>query len=170
MRTSSSSARFRIHFQYVVSCATWLPGLPPGNTQGLPGSRLIPDNTAAAVGVNGTIRAPVLAWRSRRSPALRSTSSQRSVRTSMSRHPVSISRRSAAAPRAGISPLASSARSSRPTRRYSSGVRNRSRLPSLYLDTKRQGLLPNGANPQASASEKGRRRWSTAWPTSTGPS
>ena len=107
--------------------------------------------TAAAVG--GTMRAPVLASRSRSSAAVRSTSSHRRVRISLSRHPVSIKRRSAAAACAGTRPSASRAPSTRPSRRYSCSVRNRSRLRRLYLTTERQGLPPSRDRPQASPRE-----------------
>ena len=98
------------------------------------------------------MRGPVFASRSRSSPALRSTSSHCSVSTSVSRHPVTISSRSAAAARALSALWASSSHSARPTRRYSSSLRNRSRILCRYCFTNRHGLPPGGAIPQSSAS------------------
>ena len=60
-----------------------VPGCLPTMTQGLWGRRAIPASTVSAAGVSGTMRAPVLPSRSRNSPAVRSTSSQRSVRISL---------------------------------------------------------------------------------------
>ena len=153
MRTSPRPARSLTRYQYAERCVRRPPGWPPAITQGLPGTRVIPASTTAAVGVSGTMRAPVLASRNRNSPAVRSTSSHRRVRISLSRHPVSIKRRSAVAACAGIRPSASRARSTRPTRRYSCSVRNRSRLRRLYLTTERQGLPPSRDRPQASPRE-----------------
>ena len=93
------------------------------------------------------MRAPVLASRRRSSPAFRSTSSHRRVRISLSRHPVSISNRSAAAARAGNGPSASRTHSSQPIRLYSSSVRNRSRLPSFVLAHETAGVAASRSQP-----------------------
>ena len=79
------------------------------------------------MGVSGTIREPVLLSRMRSSPALRSTSSQRSVAISLLRHPVSINKRIAATAGGHGLPLASASHKTRPIRRYSSLFKKRSR-------------------------------------------
>ena len=96
MRTSSRPARARRRYHSAVMVGRWAPGCLPTMTQGFVGMRRMPASTASAVGVSGTMRVPVLPSRSRNSPAVRSTSSQRSVRISFNRQPVSMRRRSAA--------------------------------------------------------------------------
>ena len=94
---------------HVVEAGAGAEAVPLGGDGGEMGARLladddpgvvgtprIPASTASAVGVSGTMRVPVLPSRSRNSPAVRSTSSQRSVRISFKRQPVSMRRRSAA--------------------------------------------------------------------------
>ena len=76
-----------------------------------------------------TMRGPALASLSLRSPDVRSTSSHPRFSISPLRHPVRTSSRIAARAGGHIPPSASACLSARPRRRYSSGVRNRSRLP-----------------------------------------
>ena len=87
--------------------------------------------------------------RGRSSRASRCTSSQRSVRISFRRQPVSMSRRSAAAAWGETRPVASSSSSAVPKRWNSASVRKRSRRPTLYFCAARQGLTPSAATPQA---------------------
>ena len=109
--------------------------------------------TSAAAGDRGTVRAPVLPSRSVSSPASRLTSSQRSVRISDLRQPVSISSRIAAMAGGHMERSVSAFRSAAPTPRYCSCVRNRSRGFSRYRLTARQGLRSRGTSSQVSASE-----------------
>ena len=90
--------------------------------------------TSTTAGVSGTMRGPDLESRMRSSPAVRSTSSQRSAAISPWRQPVNISSRIAAAARGqAADPFPSASSSTRPSRRNSSGVRNCSRLRSPVL-------------------------------------
>ena len=77
--------------------------------------------------ITSPIRAPVLVSLNRSSPAVRSTSSQRSVAISLLRHPVSINIRIAATAGGHGEPFASASHNIRPIRRYSSLFKNRSR-------------------------------------------
>ena len=86
-------------------------------THGLPGCRGREVSTCLAVVDSGTARAPVLASRKRISSCSRSTSSHRSVRISLRRQPVNISRRSPAAAVVEILPSLSSPSSTVPSRR-----------------------------------------------------
>ena len=95
MRTSSRPARARMRRQGCCKLVRWAPGFPPTMTQGLSRAQGKAVSTPAAARDGGTIRAPVLLSGNRSSPASRSTLSQRSVWTSPSRQPVSISGRMA---------------------------------------------------------------------------
>ena len=99
-------------------------------------------STRAAAGDSGTMRAPVLESGRRSSPSSRSTCSHLSVTISLRRHPVSISRRNAAAGYTGSVLSASISFRTSPRRRNSSSVRNRSRFFSRYLRTNLHGLPP----------------------------
>ena len=81
-------------------------------------------STSRAAAVTGTMRGPVLVSLNLNSPAVRSTSSQRRFSISLLRHPVSINNLIAATAGGQVVPSASC--KTRPRRRYSSGVRNRS--------------------------------------------
>jgi len=118
-------------------------------------------STLLAAGDSATHRAPVLASRSLSSPASRSTSSHRSVRTSFRRHPVSISSRNAANPLGDTLPSASSSLRTLPRRRNSCSDRNRSQLRFSYFFTNRHGFPPSGTTPHASAMVNSRERVST---------
>ena len=83
--------------------------------------------TVLAPAASGTMRGPRLPSRSRNSPVVRSTSSQRRVRISDLRQPVSTTSRIAAIAEGHIEPSASASLRAAPTFRYSSGVRKRSR-------------------------------------------
>ena len=93
-----------------------VPFFLPGNTHGLPSTRESPASTFAAGGGIGTTRAPVLLSASRISPASKSRSSHRSPRISFRLHPVSTSRRIAAAAWTDASPSAGAASSACPSR------------------------------------------------------
>ena len=93
------------------------------------------------------MRGPVFESRSRSSPASSRTSSQRSVRISLRRQPVSISRRIAAAAWTGMPPPASSSSSARPSRRNSDSVRKRSRRRRPVLGDRPAGVAARRGEP-----------------------
>ena len=100
------------------------------------------------------MRGPVLASLSLSSPAVRSTSSQRNVRISLFRHPVSISSRSAAIAGGHTEPSAStSLQYTLPWRRNSSGVKNRSR-ERVLVAAHRPARVPSGRYPVPRLSQR----------------
>ena len=107
----------------------------------------MPSSTISTGPVSGTMRGPVFVSRNRNTRAVRSTSSHLRVRISSDRQPVRISRRIAAIALDIIEPAASIFFSAAPSRRYSSGVRKRSRDVSRYCRTWRVGLRPGGTIP-----------------------
>ena len=76
--------------------ATARPVRSPVNTNAEPGVGSMLPSTARTGAVSGTVLGPVLESRSRNTPAVLSTSSQRSERISVLRHPVSANSRIAA--------------------------------------------------------------------------
>ena len=110
-------------------------------------------NFARRSGVNTECRLTVLLSRSRISPVSKFRSSQRRHRISLRRHPVSTRRRIAAAAWTDARRSVGAARSTSPSRWSSTRVRNRSCFSTLKRATPRQGLLPAGRQPHASARE-----------------
>ncbi len=140
-----------------------LPPTLPGMTNGLPSTRGSAASTSAASGDSAIVRGPTLVSGSRSSGASKSTSSHRRFRISPLRQPVSSSSRIAGTAEGNTDPSASASASTRPRRRYSSRVRNRSRRCSLYLRTERHGLRRGGVMPQPSASLNILARTPTVW-------
>ena len=142
MRTSSKPALLRTTPHVAFRLLKRVPGPRPEMTHGLLSCRGRETSTCLAVGDSGTARAPVFASRNRISSCSRSTSSHRSVRISLRRHPVSISRRSPAAAVVAILPVVSSSSSTVPSRRNSRSDRKRSQLRVGYFLMNRQGFPP----------------------------
>ena len=134
------------------------PGFCPAITQGLLSIRGMPASTRSTAGVSGMRRAPVLVSRSLISPAVRSTSSHRRVTISFLRQPVSSSSRIAATPEGRNPPFVPASSSTRPSRRYSSGVRKRSAAILLVIPHRPAGDCAGGA------SSPRPRRAETFWP------
>ena len=145
MRTSSMPAFLRTTPHDAFRLLKRAPGPRPEITHGLSGCRGREASTCLAVGESGTARAPVFASRNRISSCSRSTSSHRSVRISLRRHPVSISKRSPAAAVVEILPFPSSSSSTAPSRRNSRSDRKRSQLRVGYFLMNRHGFPPAGA-------------------------
>ena len=93
MRTSWSPACARIDAHAPSMSVMCVPGLAPGMTQRLPGLGGRASRTRTADGDKWTVRAPVFPSTMRISALSRSTCSQRRVRISFRRQPVSISKR-----------------------------------------------------------------------------
>ena len=99
------------------------------------------------------MRGPVLASLIRNSPAALSTSSPAQRHNLLATAPGQNQQAQGGDRLRQAEPSASASCSARPSRRYSSGVRNRSREFSLYRRTDRHGLRPGGSRSQASARE-----------------
>ena len=140
MRTSWSPARARMVSQAPSMSVMCLPGLAPGMTQRLPGLGGRASRTRTADGDKWTVRAPVFPSTMRISALSRSTCSQRRVRISFRRQPVSISKRIVAIAPADIRlPLPETSSSTYPRRVNSASVRNRSRLRLGFIGMNSQG-------------------------------